>query len=92
MKAELFKDAKHTIVPHERFDVVRDILYKHNLIFCIKLSVEVSMTNSNSMPTWLGPSLAGAIIALSFGYLFITRNRLTKIQRADTSWYADEPD
>jgi high-affinity nickel-transport protein len=50
------------------------------------------MTNSNSMPIWLGPSLAGAIIAVSFGYLFITRNRVTKIQRADTSWYLDKPD
>jgi nickel/cobalt transporter (NiCoT) family protein len=50
------------------------------------------MTNSNSMPIWLGPSLAGAIIAVSFGYLFITRNRVTKIQRADTSWYVDKPD
>jgi high-affinity nickel-transport protein len=49
------------------------------------------MTNSNSMPAWLGPSLAGAIIAVSFGYLFITRNRLTKIQHTDTSWY-DKPD
>jgi high-affinity nickel-transport protein len=50
------------------------------------------MTNSNSMPIWLGPSLAGAIIAVSFGYLFITRNRVTKIQRADTPWYVDKPD
>lgn len=49
------------------------------------------MTNSNSMPAWLGPSLAGAIIAVSFGYLFITRNRFTKIQHTDTSWY-DKPD
>jgi len=50
------------------------------------------MTNSNSMPTCLGPSLAGAIIAVSFGYLFITRNRLTKIQHAHTSLYLDKPD
>jgi hypothetical protein len=50
------------------------------------------MTNSNSMPTWLGPSLAGAIIAVSFGYLFITRNRLTNIQHAHTYLHLDKPD
>lgn len=50
------------------------------------------MTNSNSMPAWLGPSLAGAIIAVSFCYLFITRNRLAKIQHAGTSRYVNKPD
>jgi high-affinity nickel-transport protein len=50
------------------------------------------MTNPNSMPTWLGPSLAGAIMAVCFGYLFITRIRLTKIQHVHTSLYLEKPE
>jgi high-affinity nickel-transport protein len=52
------------------------------------------MTNSNTMPIWLGPSLAAAIILVSFGYLFITRNRLKmeNIDRVDTSWCVDKSD
>jgi high-affinity nickel-transport protein len=47
------------------------------------------MTNSNLIPTWLGPSLAGTIIAVSFGYLFLTRKRTDRIQHAHTSSHID---
>ena len=51
------------------------------------------MTNSNIIPTWLGPSLAGTIIAVSIGYLFLTRKRIEKIKhtRAASS-HLDNPE
>jgi len=50
------------------------------------------MTNSNIIPTWLGPSLAGTIIAISFGYLFLTRKRIPKIEHMHTTSHHDNSD
>jgi nickel/cobalt transporter (NiCoT) family protein len=51
------------------------------------------MTNSNIIPTWLGPSLAGTIIAVSFGYLFLTRKRIEKIEHTHAaSSHIDNPE
>ncbi len=50
------------------------------------------MTNSNIIPTWLGPSLASAIIAISFGYLFLTRKRKPKIEHMRTASHLDNSD
>jgi high-affinity nickel-transport protein len=51
------------------------------------------MTNSNIIPTWLGPCLAGTIIAMSFGYLFLTRKRIAKIEHTHAaSSHIDNPE
>jgi nickel/cobalt transporter (NiCoT) family protein len=51
------------------------------------------MTNSNIIPTWLGPCLAGTIIAVSFGYLFLTRKRIEKIEHTHAaSSHIDNPE
>jgi uncharacterized membrane protein SirB2 len=50
------------------------------------------MTNSNIIPTWFGPSLAGTIIVISFGYLFLTRKRKPKIEHMRTTSHLDNSD
>jgi high-affinity nickel-transport protein len=39
------------------------------------------MTNSSIVPNWAGPSLAGSVIAVSFGYFFLTRKRIPRIEQ-----------
>jgi len=50
------------------------------------------VTNSNVLPSWLGPSLAGTIIAVSFAYLVLNRRKVPKIEQNQSSSDLDIPD
>jgi high-affinity nickel-transport protein len=50
------------------------------------------MTNSDVIPTWLGPSLAGTIIAASFAYLLLNRKKIPKVKQTQTASHLDIPD
>jgi nickel/cobalt transporter (NiCoT) family protein len=50
------------------------------------------MTNSSVLPSWLGPSLAGSIVAGSFAYLFLNRKKVLRIEQHQTTSDLDIPD